>query len=123
MRLLIAEASAVALRQVPAERISQKTRRVQHMRLPPATWLHGLSKNDQANIVTARRQAIIRSGTRLGVSDYWPLTSHPPAAARSGEGHLTQPTAAAQLWEREPIFMPVSDIRPGRMKSSRLPGA
>jgi hypothetical protein len=44
MRLLIAEASAVILRQVPAERISQKARRVQHMRLPQATWLDGLQQ-------------------------------------------------------------------------------
>lgn len=55
MRLLIAEASAVILRQVRAERISQKARRVQHMRLPKATWLDGLSNNNHANIGTRRR--------------------------------------------------------------------
>ena len=29
-------------------------------------------------------------------------------AAGSGEGPLTEPTAAAQLWEREPLLMPRS---------------
>src|SRR5215475_12730379 len=35
MRLLIAVASAVGLRQVPAQRISQKARRVQYNKSPP----------------------------------------------------------------------------------------
>jgi hypothetical protein len=32
-------------------------------------------------------------------------------AARSGEGPLTEPSAAAQPWEREPLFMPHSGHR------------
>ena len=31
-------------------------------------------------------------------------------AARSSEGPLTEPSAAAQRWEREPLFMPQTGL-------------
>ena len=37
--------------------------------------------------------------------DWHPL-DHPPLP--DGEGPVTEPTAAVQLWEREPLFMPLS---------------
>ena len=37
--------------------------------------------------------------------DWHPL-DHPPLP--DGEGPVTEPTAAVQLWEREPLFMPRS---------------
>jgi hypothetical protein len=33
-----------------------------------------------------------------------------PIAVRAGEGPLTEPTAATQLWRRQPLFMPQSTL-------------
>src|SRR6516162_7023193 len=37
-------------------------------------------------------------------------------AGRSGEGPLTEPTAAARAWQREPLFMPLTVVARGEPK-------